>query len=349
MTEITREYLQSLQSFETEGEYRSSPSINYSTLKELDNGPRCLTAEGREFTGDAIVIGNYVDAWFTDKEKLKDMFEVEKPGILLKDSLDVLCKSLMADEMYSPTLDEAVARAKELGLWTNVKKDDLYRTRITQDLFDKLKIESEKSDKTRLTVDQLTKATYSIDNITNNESTMELISEGEDEIVINQFKWEFEMTMDSGRARKFRVMYDKLKFCLKTKEIIGIDIKTGIKPSHLFGDSFFEYRYDIQGILYWFGMMAFRKIYLPDWELPDPENFRFVYSPKYLNSKSAVIKLDRKFVEYAAEGEFTYKGKTAPGAWSLMNDADWYLENQEFETHRVLAESNYVVNISDLL
>lgn len=348
MNEITREYLESLQSFKTEGEYRDSPSINYSTLKDLPDGPQCLTGGRKDISGDAIIIGSYVDAWFTDHDKLRDLYEMGKPIIKLPLAEETLCQSFIKDANYAPTMDECVHRVRELELWNSIKDDKKIPPRITAPFFEKLRDESEKTDKIRLTVDQLSKANYSIENIMHNDEATKLISEGDNEIIVNQFKWEFDLPLDSGRTRTFRAMYDKLKFNLDTKKITGIDIKTGAKMSHTFGDSFFDYRYDIQSIVYLFGLVALRHKYFQDWTEVIPGDFKFLYSPKIPNQMPAIVALDSTFIDNNAK-MFSHKGKSVPSAWALMNDADWYIHNQEFINHRILSETNGVVTISKLL
>lgn len=349
MNEITKEYLNSLQSFDTEEGYRSSPSINYSTLKEIANGPKCLVAERMELTSDAIVVGNYVDSWFTNPEMVNELYEIAKPKIELSDSLEILYNSFAEEKNYNPEMSECIARCRELKLWNSIVNDEKLATRITDDFFRKLKDQESDTGKIKLTADQLAKATNAINNIMQNGPASELISENDRVLMMHQFKWEYEIgPLDSGRSMKVRVMYDMLKFDIENQRIIGIDLKTGSRPSHMFTDAFFDFRYDIQGLLYYIGIMALRKKYFPEWTRCSPEDFKFLYSPKIVNSMPIIVSLDDDFMNQYSQ-KFSYKGKDYKGLQELLNDADWYIANQEFENHRMLVENNCKINISKLL
>jgi len=148
--------------------------------------------------------------------------------------------------------------------------------------------------------------------------------------------------MDSGNARMFKVMIDKIKFDFNNLEIIGIDIKTGKRISIKFYDQFIEYRYDIQGILYYFGLLAIRKLIMErfgfEFNPVNSENFKFLYSPKMQNKLPIIVPLDEDWCRINGGEVLEHNNKHYPGCWRLMNDADWYLANQEFQNHKLVAE-----------
>lgn len=345
--EITREYLQSLQSFDTEEAYRSSPSLNYSTLKKIPDGPWCLV-DDRIFTpGKAFEVGDYVDKYFTNRELLNELYELSKPKIELSESLMVLYDWYISEKIYEPSMDDCIKTCRGLGLWASIKDDEKLKSRITEDFFKKLKEIPDASGKIQMTADQYAQAINSIDNILNNEAASKLISEGEGEIIIPQFKWEFELPVN-GHMVKFKIMLDWIKFNIIEQTITGIDLKTGAKPSHLFHEQLFEYRYDIQGILYYFGIMALRKMYFPEWKICTSNNFKFLYTPKKANREPIIVSLTDRFIKQHQDSYY-YQGKKVDGISKLIDDADWYIQNQIFDRHRIIAQNNNLITIDQLL
>lgn len=345
--EITREYLTSLQSFETEEAYRASPSLNYSTLKDIPNGPWCLINDKVFAPGKAFEVGDYVDKYFTNRDLLEELYELSKPKIELPESLMNLYGWMASKNMYEPTIEECIVECREAGLYASVKDDEKLKSRFTDDFFNKLKEIPLSTGKIQITTDQYAQAISSIDNIQNNEVASRLIAEGEGEFLIPQFKYEFELPVN-GHMVKFRIMLDWLKFDTINKKIIGIDLKTGAKPSHLFHEQLFEYRYDLQGILYYYGIMALRKAYFPDWTVCTPEDFKFLYTPKRPNRQPLIIELTERFIRQH-EYSYYYKGVKVDGLAKLIEDADWYIENQVFDKHRIIAQNNNTVTIDKLL
>jgi len=347
---INKQYLEGLQSFKTEGEYRDSPSLNYSTLKRIPEGPQCLVEEKIEHARDAFAVGNYVDRWFTDNNSINDIYELEKPKIELNASLNVLYSFFIesGEIIDVPSLDTCVEVARQLKLWDSIKDDEKIKTRITDEFFNKINQYNEKSNKIQLTEDQYAQAQSSIQNIEKNEDALKLISEKEDQFIIPQFKWEFEMIVPSGRIHKFRVMYDLLCFDIKNGTISAIDIKTGAKESHKFGEQFLEYRYDIQGILYYFGLLALRKQHFPNWDNIKPSAFKFLYSPKKSNRSPIIVSLTDTFIKMY--GDLLNCGnKKQDGFFKILDDADWYIENCIFDKHRIIAESKESIEIDKLI
>jgi hypothetical protein len=341
--EITREYLIGLQSFETEELYRASPSLNYSTLKDIENGPWGLINDRVFAPGKAFEVGDYVDKYFTNRDLLEELYEISEEKIELSPSLETLYEFFLANKIFTPTVDECVTRCRELKLWDSIKYDSKVADRLTKDFFTKLEQASRDSGKIKMTQDQRYQAICAIGNINNSESAMALITEQEGEFIIPQFKWEFEMIIN-GHIRLFRVMFDWIKFNAITHKITGIDLKTGAKPSHKFIEQFLDYRYDVQGILYYFGIMALRKQYFPDWEKCTPEDFKFLYTPKIDNRKPIIVPLTETFIRQ--NDEYIYNnGKRFYGISKLIDDADWYIENEVFNQHRIIAENDGIVKI----
>jgi hypothetical protein len=240
---------------------------------------------------------------------------------------------------------------RALRLWSSIKDDEKILSRITDDFHVKLQQTEFDSGKIQMTADQHLQALNSINNICNNVKAIELITEENDNdeevILIPQFKWEFELTIN-GHKRSFRVMYDWLKFNITTKKIIGIDLKTGAKPSHKFGEQFLDYRYDVQGILYYFGLLALLKTHFPEWTKCTPEDFKFLYTPKIANREPIIVPLTERFIRQN-ENYIYNKSDKMYGIAKLIDDADWYIENQCFDRHRLLAENDGVLKIDQLL
>ena len=341
---LTKEYVASLQSFETEEAYRASSSLNYSMLKNIPDGPECLIRDIGTYAPNAFAIGNYVDRYFTDRESIDEIYELSKPIIELPESLETLYQILKNNEEFEPSLDKCVTCCRENSLWSSIKDDEKLKSRFTEQFFEKLKQSETKSNKIQLTVDQYAQALAAIENIERNDDAINLITSTDDQIVFPQFKYEFDMLVPSGRMYRFRIMLDLLILNWTMQKISAVDIKTGTNESHKFGDQFKKYRYDIQGILYYFGLLALRKQYFPEWNKCAPEDFKFLYSPKKANKKPIIIKLSEEFIR--SNGD-SFCGQD--GIFKILDDVDWYLYGQTFDTHRLIDNSNGGVDIIKLI
>ena len=344
--EVTREMIESLQSFSTEGEYRSSPSLNYSLLKEIPNGPRCLAVERSPIDGPAIRIGSYVDTYFTNRENISNLFYVESEEISLTDTILRLYNSLVETGDFNPTMELVLNRCAEIGAYASIVDKSKIEARIPSELFKKLRQKGVSNGKTVLTKSEYSQALNSISSLASTPSVHAEIMEGEGQIIIDQFKYEFSLKIPNvDRSRKFKIMIDKLKFDNKRKLVTGIDIKTGEARPLDFGEQFMLRRYDLQGILYSIGIQhLMRELKLNDWTY----EFKFIYLPKISGLPSICVKTGAEWCNRSLES-VSYNGKTYPGFMQIIRDADWYIENQEFSTNRVLIENQFNFNIEDLL
>lgn len=338
---ITKEQLLSLQSFATEEEYRESSSLNYSLLKDLIRGPAALVTERSLRASSALSVGNYVDKYFTDRENLNNFFSVDRkvkfPGLI-----QVLFDHFIAQEIYEPTSEEIISTCRALGLYEKVTDEQKILTKIPESFHEHLKSKRDSLGKVMLTADEYTQSLNAIANIEQCPQAVDLLRENEDEIVLYQFKIEFPLQLESGNIRMFKAMLDHLKVNLRTLEIFGTDIKTGARHSHKFYDQFIEYRHDIQGIVYYWALLAIRKLILERYGvtlvLPSSENFRFLYSPKMRNKLPIIMTLDDKWIKLNGGEYLTHNGVNYPGCWRLINDADWYISNSEYQNHIVVAQ-----------
>ena len=70
------------------------------------------------------------------------------------------------------------------------------------------------------------------------------------------------------------------------------------------------------------------------------------------NKAPIIVSLDDDWIRINGGEYLEHKGVKYPGCWKLMNDADWYITNQEFSNHKVVASkrchtisqlSNYII------
>ena len=347
---IEKDQLLTLQSFDTEEEYRASSSLNYSLLKDLVNGPKALVEERSLRPSSALQIGSFVDMHYTNREKLYDIFSVDKPKIKLSDSFEQVYNHFANIKQWNPTTEEIVSTCKLLGLFAKMS-DDVIVERIPAGLLEKLDNAQKTEGKVLLSPEDNSKCFQAIDNIDQSEEATTLITEGNGEVILHQFKLEFPLTLDSGRVRMFKVMLDFIKLRFNTLEMFGMDLKTGARASHKFYDQFVEYRYDVQGILYYLGLLALRTMirerFGVEFEKPTSRNFKFLYSSKMQSKLPIIVPMDDDWIRLNGGEYFEHKGVRYPGFWKLVNDADWYIENQEFSNHRIVVE-NKECNISKL-
>jgi hypothetical protein len=347
---IEREQLLGLQSFSTEEEYRESSSLNYSLLKDLVNGPKALIEARSLKPSPALAIGQFVDKYFTAREDLYNIYNVDTKRIILSDSIEALFQWCVMNNLWEPSNDALIDGCRELALFSKMGNDKILE-RISPLFYEKLENTKKGAGKIQLSEEEHAKSFASINNVEYSPAAMELITEGEDQIVLHQFKIEFPLKMDSGNTRMFKAMLDFLKIDFKNNTITGIDLKTGDRHPHKFYDQFIEYRYDVQGILYYWAMLAIRREIKSKLGLemivPTSRDFKFLYSPKIANKTPLIVSLDDDWCRANGEDSLTHKGVTYPGMWRLISDADWYLTNQEFNNHRMIAEGK-VHTISQL-
>lgn len=347
---MTKEDILSLQSFESESDYRESSSLNYSLLKDLVNGPAALIQEKTSQGGGALQVGSFVDKYFTAKDEFYSTYSIEKKT-KLSDNIQILFERFVSEENWEPTDQDIISKCKELSLFSNIVDEVKLLSKIPESLRENLTVAKSNVGKILLNEEEYVKSMNSIKNIEDDSDSLSLITESDDVIIIPQFKIEFPILLDNGNTRMFKVMIDILRIELSTMEIKGIDIKTGKNQSHKFLDQFFDFRYDIQGSLYWMGLLAIRKAILDkfgiEFKMPSAKNFIFLYSPKYPGKLPLIMSMCDDWIKKNGNDSFEYNGVKYHGIWGLMNDADWYLINQEFSNHRIVVE-NRLLTISKL-
>lgn len=340
---ISKEEILSLQSFSSEEEYRQSSSLNYSLIKELQNGPRALIEESRDKSSSAFDVGTFVDKHFTDKENLYNIYSIDKRKIVLTPSLETLYDHFAKRGEWNPTDEEIISACRSIGLFEKMVDEAKILAKIDDNFRNKLKNTRDTIGKKLLSEEEYLKSMYSIENIENDPTAMELITEHDGEMVLNQFKIEFPIKLESGNVRKFRVMIDITKINFNTMQIYGTDVKTGKRNSWNFYDQFIEYRYDIQGMLYYWGLLALRRLINERFGIelisPSSNNFKFLYSPKIQNRMPIIVPMDDDWIRTNGGESLYYNDKVLPGCWKLMNEADWYISNGEFKNHKIISES----------
>lgn len=241
----------------TEPEYRADTALSYSTLSRYEReGFNNLDKLFEKVESPSLVFGSAVDTLITGSEdEFNKQFMVAQLDTPLSDSLVIITKRLF--EVWSNTYsnitdipnDVIVSTIQDIP-WNNHWLPATRAKKIKEDCAAYYKLLYLSEGKTILntyvyqdvlnTVDKLksansTKFYFESDNIFDNN-------------IERLYQLKFKATFNEV---DYRCMSDLLLVIHDKKLVVPVDLKTSYKPEWDFYKSFVEWRYDIQGRLYW--------------------------------------------------------------------------------------------------
>ena len=240
----------------TEEEYRADPALSYSTIaKFAREGFNKLDTLFDRVETPSLTFGSAVDALITgSEEEFNSRFMVaDFPAI--PDSIVTMVKALFSNSFMThrnladiPDGD-IIALSEELSYQKNWKPETRARV-IKEQGAEYYRLLYAAQTKTILDQGTYNEVLAAVDALRNSESTKFFFAPNSpfNDNTVREYQLKFKATLD---GIDFRCMADLILVDHVNKIIYPIDLKTSSHPEWEFFLSFVQWRYDIQGRLYW--------------------------------------------------------------------------------------------------
>lgn len=240
----------------SEEEYRADPALSYSTLsKFVREGFNKLDTLFDKVETPSLTFGSAVDALITgSEEEFNNRFLVaDFPAI--PDSIVTMVKALFNNSFMThrnladiPDAD-IIALSEELGYQKNWRPETRARV-IKEQGGEYYRLLYAAQTKTILDQSTYNEVLASVDALRNNESTKFFFAPNSpfNDNIVREYQLKFKAALN---GIDFRCMADLILVDHVNKIIYPIDLKTSSHPEWDFFLSFVQWRYDIQGRLYW--------------------------------------------------------------------------------------------------
>lgn len=316
----------------TEKEYRESPRLSYSFLKELaDIGPSIIRDGIKKKSGDGLTLGYIVDKKLSESE------------------WDILSEFTLTDIKIDWTKDDHKTKllkyfkenprnAEEpVSLGLIYEKLEIKRAPVLDDSFWEQVEMIENPDK-YLHQSEYELALRMIDSLLYHKHTTGFFHVGFNCEVIDQAIILFKLNGVGARS-----MLDKVIIDHEAKTIQPLDIKTGAEFN--FMTNFYKLKYYYQAALYTAAIesiVQFKEEFKGYKVLP----FKFIYVSRQKPELPLVYEMPEKYIEKVMIG-FENNGYYTKGILELVDDYKWYIDNNEFELRRDIVENNGVIQINN--
>jgi len=318
----------------TEEEYRADPALSYSKLSSFfRQGPKALISNEKIDT-PSLRFGSLVDVMLTSPEEFDDRFYVA--------DIDKFSDSIrkIVERIYLEHTDftDQICEIQE-DLLINILNEENYqsnwknRTRIDkiidlgQDYYTVLKYST---GKIVISPQEFSEARQCVQTLKTHPFTYQIFECNEDEEIFYQLKFKAKVFDVNARC-----MFDIIRVDHKNKTIELIDLKTTGKNEEEFEKSFLDWNYWIQAQLYRSILLEVlgEDEYFGDFTMLD---FKFLVISKI---NLCPLIWDTKNIHIEAE---KIKSKFGVTYQSLLQDANWHLQNSKFDYSRKSYENNGV-------
>lgn len=303
-----------------DSEYFKMKLKSYSKLANFDeHGARAIN---KEFKSDAAFfsLGHLTEELLQgDKKSLKEKFIITdnvKPSA----SLGVLADA-MIENNATENLNTAVTLSRGLGLWDNVKKEEVYEKKIDIPQFWEY-LRLQKTNKILVSHEDYHKAMTMKKGLLESGFTRGIFNLTKDE----ELKYQ-EVIIWNKETCKSKL--DIIKINHKNKTITPYDLKTTGFDKERFIGSFYKLRYYIQASMYYDAMEEWRFNNYPDYKLK-PFQFIVVQGEDPTNPMVYTVS-DLKLGE-GRDGFYNEDGKLLrKGYLQLINEYDWHINMDKFD------------------
>lgn len=269
----------------TEPEYRADTALSYSTLSRYEReGFNNLDKLFEKVESPSLVFGSAVDTLITGSEdEFNEQFMVAQLDTPLSDSLITITKKLF--EMWSDTYsnltdipnDVIVSTIQDIQ-WNNHWLPTTRAKKIKEDCAAYYKLLYLSEGKTILNTSIYQDVLNTVDKLRSADATRFYFEKDNafDDNIERLYQLKFKATFNGV---DYRCMSDLLIVIHDKKLVVPVDLKTSYKPEWDFYKSFIEWRYDIQGRLYWriIRYNMDQDSYFKDFKLAD---YRFIVANK---------------------------------------------------------------------
>lgn len=241
----------------SENEYRQDPALSYSTLSRYEReGFNNLNKLFEKIESPSLVFGSAVDTLITgSEEEFNEHFMVAQLDTPLSDTLITITKRLFKEwsSTYSNLIDipnNAIVTTIQDIPWNNHWLPTTRAKKIKEDCAAYYKLLYLSESKTILNSYIYQDVLNTVDKLRSSDATRFYFEADNafDDNIERLYQLKFKATFNGV---DYRCMSDLLVVIHDKKLVVPVDLKTSYKPEWDFYKSFIEWRYDIQGRLYW--------------------------------------------------------------------------------------------------
>lgn len=265
----------------TEPEYRADPALSYSTLSRYEReGFNNLDKLFDRIESPSLVFGSAVDTIITgSEEEFNKLFMVAQLDNPPSDTLVLITKRLFElwKDKYtklSDIPDDDIISSIEDIQWNNHWLPKTRAKKIKEDCGGYYGLLYIAGDRTIISSDVYMSVLNTVDKLKSADSTRFYFEK--DNIFDDDIERLYQLKFKAKFGNVwYRCMADELTVIHSRKLVVPVDLKTSSKPEWDFYKSFLDWRYDIQGRLYWRLIRANmdRDPYYRDFKLA---NYRFI-------------------------------------------------------------------------
>jgi len=328
-----------LQTFSTVKEYRDSPELNYSILKEMQYNPSVILGTDEHKDSDAMKLGSMVDTILTEPDRFEEQFHIMS-ATRPSDTVQDIIQRLIQLGYNLSDRHEVIAECRLVNYRNNWGSEKLYEYIVEEGspYFDELQISKEKR---LVTSEENELANRIAQLLATHKWTSAYFGTGYKDIeVIFQFKFYSKIMGVDVKS-----MLDILLVDHFAKTIQPLDLKVGEQN---FNISFFKFKWYLQGAMYREALEVFKDN--SKFNNYKVEEFKFIHvNTKQLNYPT-IYKMNNTFHEHALLG-WKEMGREFLGIYELIEDFKWYEDYRirTGATHlipRRLIENNGVIELN---
>lgn len=314
----------------SEPDYRLDKSLSYSKLSQFfKNGAKALISNEKIDT-PSLRFGNLVDTILTCPEEFDDRFyvaDIDRFSDTIRKMVEYVYKNTEEHESLESIGNTLIVPLNEFDYQTNWKDETRIKKLIElgSDYYTVLKYST---GKIVISPQEFSEAQQCVNTLRTHQYTYDIFECNEDEEVLYQLKFKTQI-----QGVPFRFMMDLVKIDHENKTVKSFDLKTTGDNEESFESSYVKWCYFLQSEGYWTALnwILREDDYFKDFELLP---FEFIVINK--NNLTPLRWID-KHIEDNTNELFNKYGITFQ---SLLQDANWHLQNGKFDYSRKSYENN---------
>lgn len=297
---------------------------SYSLISKFDrDGPSSLVQKAKE-ESRFMSFGTIVDDILSDVNIDEKYIVIDTSDKLTDSQNDIIKHILSLEDEVDVTSAYLLSIVKLLGLWNNIKDEELILKRIFSNSFiDVLigKIEAKKEHRSFVSLENLILAKQAADSILTHKNTAWIYKTAKDIEVIKQLTIEW-------HNGDYKSIVDLVRIDHGKNTIYPFDLKTTSFKMNEFKKSFFEYRYYIQDAMYMDAIKEWADIHYPMYCIAEIRNI--LLSSQQINVPM-IVEIDKTWIGIGRNSGENKYGRKIKGYIELSKEIDWHIENDLFE------------------
>jgi len=311
--------------------YRNDKALSYSTLSKFHRlGPRALISDEKIDTV-SLRFGSTVDTILTCPEEFDDRFyvaDIDKFGDKMRLIVEMLNQICPDAETIEDCIDQYMIETLNTVGYQAGWKDDTRIKKVKELGAEYYTVLKYSTGKIVISPQEFSEAQQCVNTLRTHQYTYDIFECNEDEEVLYQLKFKTQI-----QGVPFRFMMDLVKIDHENKTVKPFDLKTTGDNEESFESSYVKWCYFLQSEGYWTALnwILREDDYFKDFELLP---FEFIVINK--NNLTPLRWID-KHIEDNTNELFNKYGITFQ---SLLQDANWHLQNGKFDYSRKSYENN---------